>query len=185
MAEIIVQDKLFHLRNARMSYIFRLTGDGLPAHVYWGARLESLMSPLDRLYFESREEDYRHNTMELEKLPQEYPTYGHGDLRRGALELTAADGGTAVDLVYQKHQVYDKKPPLEGLPATFDQAGDSRTLAIEYADQLLGLKVVLLYTVFDDCDIIARSARIVNGGSQAVSLERIMSASVDLYDADW
>ena len=27
MAEIIVQDKLFHLRNARMSYIFRLTGD--------------------------------------------------------------------------------------------------------------------------------------------------------------
>ena len=185
MAEIIVQDKLFHLRNARMSYIFRLTGDGLPAHVYWGARLESLMSPLDRLYFESREEDYRHNTMELEKLPQEYPTYGHGDLRRGALELTAADGGTAVDLVYQKHQVYDKKPPLEGLPSTFDQAGDSRTLAIEYADQLLGLKVVLLYTVFDDCDIIARSARIVNGGSQAVSLERIMSASVDLYDADW
>ena len=85
MTEIIVQDKLFHLRNARMSYIFRLTGDGLPAHVYWGARLESLRSPLDRLYFESGEENFCHNTMELEKLPQEYPTYGHGDLRRGRL----------------------------------------------------------------------------------------------------
>ena len=162
MAEIIVRDKLFHLRNARMSYIFRLTGDGLPAHVYWGARLESLMSPLDRLYFESGEDNFRHNTMELEKLPQEYPTYGHGDLQRGALELTAADGSTAVDLVYQGHLVYDKKPALESLPSTFDRDGSSETVAVEYADGTLGLKVTLLYTIFEDCDVIARSARIVN-----------------------
>ena len=185
MAEIIVRDKLFHLRNARMSYIFRLTGDGLPAHVYWGARLESLMSPLDRLYFESGEDNFRHNTMELEKLPQEYPTYGHGDLRRGALELTAADGSTAVDLVYQGHLVYDKKPALESLPSTFDKDGSSETVAVEYADEKLGLRVTLLYTIFEDCDVIARSARIVNGGGSPVSLERVMSASVDLYDADW
>ena len=71
MSEIIVQGKLFHLRNARMSYVFALTGDGLPAHVYWGARLEELSSPLDRLYYESREQDYCHNTLELDKLPQE------------------------------------------------------------------------------------------------------------------
>ena len=47
MTEILVQDKLFHLRNARMSYIFRLTGDGLPAHGYWGARLEILMAAIN------------------------------------------------------------------------------------------------------------------------------------------
>ena len=29
MPEIIVNEKLFHLRNSRMSYIFRLTGDGV------------------------------------------------------------------------------------------------------------------------------------------------------------
>ena len=185
MAEIIVQDKLFHLRNARMSYIFRLTGDGLPAHIYWGARLESLMSPLDRLWFESGEENFCHNTMELEKLPQEYPTYGHGDLRRGALELTAADGSTAVDLVYRGHAVTAEKPALPGLPSSFDREGTSRTLSIDYADELLGLKVTLLYTVFDDCDIIARSAKVTNESGKAVFLDRVMSASVDLYDMDW
>ena len=185
MAEIIVQDKLFHLRNARMSYIFRLTGDGLPAHVYWGARLETLQSPLDRLYFESREEDYCHNTMELEKLPQEYPTYGHGDLGRGAVELTAADGSTAVDLVYTGHRVIEGKPALTGLPASFDQSGKARTLEISFADALLGVKVILLYTVFDDCDIIARSAKIVNESGSPITLDRVMSASVDLYDAEW
>ena len=185
MPEIIVNEKLFHLRNSRMSYIFRLTGDGLPAHVYWGARLESLRSPLDRLFFESREEDLCHNTLELEKLPQEYPTYGHGDLRRGALELTAADGSTAVDLVYRGHSITDEKPALEGLPSSFDHEGGSRTLAIDYADAILGLRVTLLYTVFDDCDIIARSAKIINEGSQVLTLERVMSASVDFYDADW
>ena len=185
MTEIIVQDRLFHLRNARMSYIFRLTGDGLPAHVYWGARLESLMSPLDRLYFESGEENFCHNTMELEKLPQEYPAYGHGDLRRGALELTAADGSTAVDLAYQGHTVTADKPSLDGLPSTFDHTGGSKTLAIDYADPLLSLKVTLLYTIFDDCDIIARSARIVNESGKAVTLDRVMSASVDLYDMNW
>ena len=185
MTEIIVQDRLFHLRNSRMSYIFRLTGDGLPAHVYWGARLESLDSPLDRLYFESREEDYRHNTLELEKLPQEYPTYGHGDLRRGALELTAADGSTAVDLVYTGHRVTAEKPALEGLPSSFDRTGGSRTLTVDYEDPQLGLQVRLFYTIFDDCDVIARSACVTNAGRQPLTLERVMSASVDLYDCGW
>ncbi len=185
MSEIIVQGKLFHLRNARMSYVFALTGDGLPAHVYWGARLEELSSPLDRLYYESREQDYCHNTLELDKLPQEYPTYGHGDLRRGAIELTAADGSTAVDLVCTGYRILDEKPDLEGLPATFDSSRDSRTLAIDFRDGLLGLKVTLLYTVFGDCDIIARSAFIANESDRPIRLARIMSASVDLYDADW
>ena len=185
MSEIIVQNGLFHLRNGRMSYFFRLTGDGLPAHVYWGERLERLDSPLDRLFFESRESDYCHNTLELEKLPQEYPTWGHGDLRRGALEVTAADGSTAVDLCCEGYSITAEKPTLAGLPATFDREGGSRTLSVAYADAVTGLRVTLLYTVFDDCDVIARSARVENAGPRAVSLERVMSASVDLIDDRW
>ena len=43
----------------------------------------------------------------------------------------------------------------------------------------------LVYTIFRDLPIVARSARIRNGGSGALRLRRAMSASLDLPDADW
>jgi len=86
-------------------------------------------------------EDYFHNTLALEKLPQEYPTFGHGDLRHGALDIEDAFGGNVLDLSYVSHEILSGKPALPGLPASFDQQGESKTLSLVLADQKLGLTI--------------------------------------------
>ena len=185
MSEILVSGKQFHLRNARISYVFELVGDGIPAHVYLGRRLESLNSPVSQLFCGAQDEDYFHNTLALEKLPQEYPTFGHGDLRHGALDIEDAFGGNVLDLSYVSHEIVSGKPALPGLPASFDQQGESKTLSLVLADQKLGLTVTLLYTIFNDCDVIARSVSVKNDGTAAVRLNRVMSASIDFADSDY
>ena len=137
MADILVNGKQFHLRNARVSYVFELVGDGIPAHVYLGRRLESLDSPVSQLFCGGRDGDYFHNTLALEKLPQEYPTYGHGDLRHGALDIEDAAGGNVLDLAYESHEITAGKPALPGLPASFDQQGECKTLSLVLADRKL------------------------------------------------
>ena len=135
MAEILVSGKQFHLRNPRVSYVFELVGDGIPAHVYLGRRLESLRSPVSQLFCGGQDEDYFHNTLALEKLPQEYPTFGHGDLRQGALDIEDAAGGNVLDLKYLDHEVVKGKPALPGLPASFDLTGESKTLSLRLRDE--------------------------------------------------
>lgn len=47
------------------------------------------------------------------------------------------------------------------------------------------MKVHLLYTVFEDVDVISRSARVENGGSEAVGLTAALSASLELDNEDF
>ena len=71
-------------------------------------------------------------------------------------------------------------------PSTYVEADDEAdTLEIDLADGPSGLVVTLVYTIFRDLPIVARSARIRNGGSGTLRLQTAMSASIDLPDAGW
>lgn len=52
-------------------------------------------------------------------------------------------------------------------------------------DAASSLKLELYYVVFADRDVIARSARITNGGKEAVRLEKMMSACLELPNGSW
>src|SRR5699024_11659271 len=53
------------------------------------------------------------------------------------------------------------------------------------SSDLTGVKVTLLYTVFEDYPVIARSARVENTGDSPVNLERVYSACLDLPTMGW
>jgi alpha-galactosidase len=59
------------------------------------------------------------------------------------------------------------------------------TLEITMEDSLIGLKVILSYSVFEGLNVITRSVRFVNEGSQSVKLLSALSLSVDFSDADY
>ena len=82
------------------------------------------------------------------------------------------------------HKIYDGKPALPGLPATFDRDGAAQTLEVETMDPVTGLKATLLYTVFEDYPVLAKSVRLENTGSAPVVLERAFSSCVDLPTMD-
>jgi len=99
MTEIIRQDQLIHLRNDHISYIIYVLEGGIPAHLYFGKRLESI-NPAAVLRHYDLPDDGRwwpHNCM-LDHTPHEYPSHGLGDLREGALSVRQKDGTRSADL---------------------------------------------------------------------------------------
>ena len=172
--------KCFHLHNDRISYIFRLAGGRYPLHVYWGKRVRRVsddlltrLSPFS-LY---RDENFSLHETPLDLLPQECPTYGAGDMREGMIDVRHADGTCALDLQYAFHHVESGKPAIPGMPSA--RGENAETLVLTLRDAGSGIVVELLYTVYPDVDVIARHARIVNGGTTNVLIERALSACVD------
>ena len=117
--------------------------------------------------------------------PLEYPAGGAGDFRISALSVRGKAGDAVTDIRYVSHKIYQGKPALPGLPATFDREGAAQTLEVETLDAVTGVKATLLYTVFEDYPVIARSARVENTGDSPVNLERVYSACLDLPTMGW
>ena len=186
MADILWQGSLFHLRNERVSYIFCILPHGIAAHLYFGERVEAIHPQnLLRHFGVGAESDFTLQNCALDRVPQEYPSFGLGDLREGAVSADGPDGrgAGAADLRFVSADVMEGKPPLEGLPATFGE--NCRTLRLLLRDGCTGLEAELLYTVFDDCDALVRSARLKNAGSRPLTLTRAMSLCLELPDDQW
>ena len=80
------------------------------------------------------------------------------------------------DFHYQSHSISKGKPKLENLPATYTENDDEAlTLTIHLQDPVTLVEIDLLYTIFAQNGIIARSAKIYNQGKDDVHLTTAMS----------
>ncbi|UJF36373.1 alpha-galactosidase [Paenibacillus hexagrammi] len=161
-----------------------------PAHVYWGKSIRPGQLPFILQYVErcsfSPNPLPEDRTISLDTLPQEYPAYGTSDFREPAYQTALQNGSTISELVYQAHRIYSGKPKLEGLPATYTEIDEeAQTLELELIDNVTGLRVVLMYTVFEEHAAIARSVKFINGGSEDIKLLRALSMSVDFKSSQF
>ena len=184
MAEILRDGSVYHLRNDKVSYVLMEMPGGTLAHLYFGARLEGLNAAnLLRRANVPADGSFSVQECTLDRLPQEYPSFGLGDMRDGALEVEAPDGSWAVDLRVEKVETLEEKPAREGMPAT--RGEDCAALRVTLRDGHTGLEVTLDYAVYDDCPAVTRSARLVNGGDVPLKVTRAMSLCLDLPDDGW
>lgn len=167
----------FHLFNDRISYIFRLAGGKYPIHVHWGRRVRHVRDELIERRTIFTEETFSLNEVALDFLPLECPTYT-GDLRQGMIGVTYASGMSALLLAYESHQIVDGKPSLGSLPSARGEGAQSLLLTLR--DEVSGVAVELCYTIYTDTDVIARSARILNGSQTDIVVDRALSACVDI-----
>ncbi|MEK4293877.1 alpha-galactosidase [Paenibacillus sp. FSL R5-0914] len=180
--------KVFHLQSEQSSYVIEVVRGELPAHVYWGPKLEGIVQPLNLVERCSFSPTY---TMEdkrisLDTIPSEFPSYGNGDFREPALEVHLVDGTTVTDFLYKSYKINKGKPELKGLPSTYvESEEEAETLELFLQDDKSGLIAVLSYTVFNNEDVITRSVRIENQGKDNVVLKRVLSANVDFHDSDY
>ena len=189
---IIVHEsnRTFHLQNDSISYIMTVLPGGHLAQLYFGARISDredfgyLLEGSMRPQSVFPNDDGRGYSLEHLKL--EYPEYGTSDFRQAALELRRENGSRIADFLYAGYEIRPGKPKLPGLPATYTESDDeASTLFMYLTDQVTGVKLTLLYTIFAEGGIIARSACFENGGGEAVHIERAMSLSLDLPDAGY
>lgn len=121
-----------------------------------------------------------------EALPMEYPTYGSADLRTPAFHAEYESGSAVTCLSYCGYVIYPGKKPLDSLPATYvESESEANTLEITLVDSLTGLKIVLLYSVFEDYDVITKSVRAVNESVQPIDVQSILSSTTYLFDKNY
>ncbi len=190
MSIIIDREKLiFQLNTPNTSYIMRVYNHRYLAHVYWGKKINTpdiTNASLNRHIVLSPTAVNEHGYCTPDFLCQEYPTGCGGDYRNPALSVVYADGSRTVELEYDSYRTYKGKYKLEGLPATYiEDEKEADTLEITLKDRLKSLRVVLLYTIYNELDVITRSVRVINDGTDTVILEKVMSTNVDYESAEY
>lgn len=172
---------VFHLDTAHTSYLFRRLPTGQLEQLYYGRRVgdaggDALWEKHPLGYGNTVAYSASDATLSLEQLCLEHSGVGKGDFRAPMVELSREDGCRVTDFRYAAHRIYEGSAPIPGLPSAY---GANQTLEVDLLDGITGCAMTLFYHVFEDCDVIARHARLT-AGTERVTVHRAMSLQVDL-----
>ena len=182
-------ERVFKLDTPHSSYLLGIVDDRkYIGHIYYGKyvadhHLSYLMRLDENPFVPSINK--RDTVPFLDAFPMEYPTHGIGDFREDCLRVKTKAGHSACQLTYLDHEIFEGKKKLEGLPATFGDEKDCTTLELHCIDDVLDLKVTLVYTAFKDVDAITRSVRVENRSLDDIKLTRVYSTCLDMDDDDY
>lgn len=180
----------FHLQGKDVSYIFTILENQQLGHLYYGKKLRHRDSFL-HLYTTQAKSNVAcvfegDLTFSLDTLKQEYPAYGTTDFREPAYQILQENGSRITNFEYRGHRIYQGKPKLEGLPATYVETdNEASTLEISLYDDLIDAEIILQYSIFEQFNAITRNAKFINHGKENLNLARALSASVEFFDSDF
>ena len=182
---IIKNKNIFHLQGKNTSYIIAVNECGDVMHYYYGKKLR------DKNYDWVKQEWSVWNSAGPDKwtldiTPQEYPSYGYTDLKMPAYDILNKNGNNVSRLTYKSYEIVEGDvDKISGMPYLLKGKSSVQTLYITVEDKNAGFSVVLGYTVFDDYDIIARTAKIKNISDTKIKLERAYSCALELPKNDY
>ena len=189
----------FFLQTAHSTYGMRVMETGHLEHLYYGERITveeadpSSCAPLviQRAFApgNSCTYDREHPQISMEDVCLEVGTCGKGDIREPFLEVRFADGSVTSDFTFDSYEVLtykDREQHLQtsGLPHSYSEAENdpAECLQIVLQDVTNHLELQLFYTFYEESDVITRSACLINHSDNVVTLERCMSAQLDLTE---
>lgn len=166
------KEKQFHLTTKNTSYIIGVLDAGYLAHLYYGKRIRNY-----QIFNQELKENYN-----LDVIPQEFAAFGTGDFRTPSYEIQLENGTSTSELKFLDFRITRGKKGIDGLPSSYALEGDDvETLEIALEDKIIGIKVVLYYSVFAEYNVITRRSRVEYDGSQGnfININRIMSMTID------
>lgn len=180
---------IFTLHTRHSTYQMQVDKYGFLLHLYYGRKTqgttEYVLTYADRGFSGNPYDVGPDRTYSMDALPQEFPCQGNGDFRSPAIAVKNTDGSYGCDLRYKSHEVKKGKYGIKGLPAVYADETEAETLEILLEDPVTKLQVILLYGVLPECDVITRSARIVNAGEGIIYLEKVQSACLDFVTGNY
>ncbi len=176
------KNRIFQLDGGGMSYVMHVTPENRLMNLYWGKQVPvGSVEPDMQCYPDGASFDMKEN-----HLPHELPVRGSGWYGTPAVAVMNEQGNDVVCLEYEGYCIYEGKKPLAGLPATYvEENQEADSLEITLQDPLTGLKVVAVYSVFNESGALTRSLRFENRGAAALQLTGAMAASVPLYGREY
>ncbi|MCR5785075.1 MAG: alpha-galactosidase [Eubacterium sp.] len=186
---IIYNNGVFTLDTANTTYAFRCLPSGQLEQLHYGRKIHVDEAALKQKHsFPDGNTicyhpDFPQFSLENERL--EYSSYGKGDIREPFIEIEKDDGSRTVDLVYDSHEIKKGRGTYETLPSSYGEIGEVEELIIYLKGLNNDVCLELHYYVYAACDIICRSAKLINTGSERIFLRRLMSMQLDLDDNDY
>ncbi len=188
---------LFVLDTLNTTYCFRVMPSGHLEHLYYGRTIdlsggyEPLIQNTSFLGGSSLAYSKEYPQLGLEDVCLEMSSYGKGDIREAFLDLVHEDGNATCDFLYKEARLLINKKPLETLPSAYQKMSEDKnansfsSLEIELWEKHYNITLILTYSVFDQCDVITRSTKVINHSDRTISLKRIMSTQLDLDVGDY
>lgn len=172
------KSRILHLFNDKTSYVVQILDAGYLAHRYYGKRIKNyeLINP-------SKVEETN-----LDVISQEFAAFGTGDFRTPSYEVVLENGASTSELKYVKHEIIQGKPRVSSLPATYvNKEDEAETLEITLCDDIIGLTVILSYTIYNSYNVITRAAKFINTNSdgEKLNLQKALSFSMDIEHSNF
>ena len=182
---------LFTLDTANTTYAFKVLPTGHLEHLYYGKKINigggvqalsrRQTMPVGNTVSYSKDNP----SFSLEAARLEMSSYGKGDIREPFVELVHADGSFTSDFLYDSYEIKKGRDELETLPCSYGSEDEVSQLKIILKDKSYGLTLELYYYVYEECDVIGRSCRLVNDSQDSVNIRRIMSMLMDIDGAGY
>lgn len=187
---ITEKNGVFALETAQTSYVFGVTETGHLEHLHYGRRIhfrndaplreKHAFAPGNTIYYGDG-----HKGFSLEDACLEMSSFGKGDIRETFVEIIYEDGSATSDFLFDSYKITDTKPEYATLPGSYTEGGRTEHLSVRLKEMTHGLILELHYYVYPDCDVIARSAKLINESGKAVTIRRLFSLMLDFPTPDY
>ncbi len=169
----------FNLTGKNISYVFYVNKFGDLLHYHFGKKI-AVRDYSDYMpWYGGFQKTAPENDDGLTNVEQEYPAYGHSDLRTPAYTVINKDKNAISRLKYKSYKLYEGKYAVEGMPSLFEGDCHSMTLEVTLEDEIAGFEAILYYSVFEEYDIITRCVKFVSV-SDPISITCAYSQNLDL-----
>ena len=185
MEIIQIKENTFLLNTTHTSYMFCVNQYHHIEHVHYGDRVfltdcEALRQKHQMPYgttvtYNDEDPDYT-----LDRIPQEYGTYGMGDYKESCLELEDRHY-CSTDFVFDSYEIRKESCKMNALPSAY---GADETLIVRLKDEKMKLLLELYYGVYVKEDVITRRAVLYNQSGKDRVLHKVMSYCLDLCEHD-
>ena len=176
------ETKTFYLEGKSSTYAFFINNYGYAEHLYYGKKIHR-----DYLLFTRACGTYSFATTvpggvkmfgshNYQNMSPELTTFGFGDYREATVHAKFELGDRHLELLYAGYDILTEKPAITGMPSL----DGGETLVVHLYDESKLFGADLYYTVYPDCDVIARRIVYKNDSDSVVKLDRAYSFAFGL-----
>ncbi len=181
--------KTFYLDGKNVTYAFFINSRGFAEHLYYGKKIHHDFYLYTRatgttsvLASAPGDAGYK-GLFSYDSMSPELSFFGTGDYKECAVHAGYKEGDRLTELLFDGYEILAEKPKISGMPSL----DGGETLVVHLYDKVKDFGADLYYTVYDDCDVIARRVVYTNHAQSEVKLLRAYSFAMGLagnkYDA--
>ncbi|MBR2651093.1 MAG: alpha-galactosidase [Clostridia bacterium] len=181
------ETKTFYLEGKSTTYAFFINNFGYAEHLYYGERIHrdyilfTRMGNANSCTATLPGTDNTKGIHSYQNMNPELSFFGTGDYREPTVHPRFVSGDRLTELHYRSHEILDEKPKISGMPSL----DGGKTLVLHLYDEIKDLGADLYYTVYDDCDVIARRIVYINNSDEVIKLDRAYSFAMSLPRGDY